>query len=292
MSSHLTIYRLSLIIEVVYYNRLQLKSLGFTRICNQGEVFMYPIIWHLGKINIYTHGLMIAAGATIGGLLIYYLAKRENLNTRFLFDLLVYSLFAGIIGARIVYVIFYYYQFSNWKEMFFIWHGGLVSFGGLLFGFLAAWLILKKRHEPVLKWFDIGIIGLLVAWVIGRVGCFLNGDIPGIQSNSKITIWGQVPVSLIEAGWSFMVAMLLFSLLIWQKNFLDKFKDGFLFFIGLGSYFLGRAVIDIFRQDRVLFLSIKTGQLTSMIILLLIILVLIFHFQVLKKGGQNVRKNY
>ena len=39
---------------------------------------MYPILFHLGSVNFYTHGLMVALGALIGGLIIYLLAKKEG----------------------------------------------------------------------------------------------------------------------------------------------------------------------------------------------------------------------
>src|SRR3989344_3914018 len=131
---------------------------------------MYPILFHLGSVNFYTHGLMIALGAVLGGAIIFYLAKKEDLSRKYLLDTLIYSLFVGIIVARIAYLIFYYYQFSSWKDMFLIWYGGLVSFGGFVGGFLAAALILKKRHENVLRWFDLGIVGVLAGWAIGKVG--------------------------------------------------------------------------------------------------------------------------
>jgi len=233
---------------------------------------MYPILFSIGQVNFYTHGLMIALGALAGGLTIYFLAKRENLLTRFLIDILIYSLFLGIIGARIVYLILYYYQFSNWHETFLIWYGGLVSFGGIATGFLAAGLILRKRGENVLRWFDLGIIGLLVGWSIGKIGCLLSGDIPGVLSFSKIAIWEQIPVSLFESIWALLLAAGLLYLLIWQKKWLLLYRDGFLFFIGIAGYLLGRFVIDFWRKEDIIILNLNLGQITSAISLIVILI--------------------
>lgn len=256
---------------------------------------MYPILFSIGRVNFYTHGLMIALGAILGGALIFYLAKRENLSRRFLFDTLVYSLFVGIVGARLVYIIAYYYQFSNWKEMFLIWYGGLVSFGGILFGFLTAGLILKKRHEPVLKWFDLGIIGMFIGWAIGRVGCFLSGDVPGVTSASKIAIWGQIPVSLFEAGWSLILAGILLYLLLWRKEFLSKFKSGFLFMVGIAGQGLGRFVIDFWRNEAVLGWGLKPGQIVSLVIFLgsaLFLFAPYLGYKFPRKGAEDVRDDF
>ena len=89
---------------------------------------MYPILFNIGPVNFYSHGLLIALGALVGGGLIFYLAKRENLNRRHLIDLLLYSLVAGVLGARILYLILYYYQFANLKEMWFLEY--FTSFSG------------------------------------------------------------------------------------------------------------------------------------------------------------------
>lgn len=256
---------------------------------------MYPIIFSFGKVNIYSHGLLIALGAIGGGLVIYFLAKKENLSRRFLFDTLIYSLLGGIIGSRIIYVIAYYYQFANWKEFFYVWDGGFVSFGGIFFGFLTAGLILKKNKENILKWFDLGTIGLFFGWSIGRIGCLLTGDVVGVTSRSKIAIFGQIPVALFESIWCFIIACVLLYLLIWQKKFLSKFQEGFIFTVGSIAFLLGRFTIDFWRVDRILVFGLKAGQVTSLI--LIIFLTGFLYLKILKRGpsvprSQNVGEDF
>src|SRR3990167_8507296 len=170
---------------------------------------MAPILFSIGKINFYTHGLLIALGAVVGGGISFSLAKKKRLKRKFLLDALIYSIFAGIVGARLTYIILYYGQFTNWQEVFFIQDGGLVSFGGIFFGFLTGYFLLKKRRENILAWFDLGIISLFYGWTIGRIGCFLAGDIPGIESSSVIALNRQIPVALLEAAWVFILGSLL-----------------------------------------------------------------------------------
>lgn len=252
---------------------------------------MHPILFRIGQVNFYTHGLMIALGALVGGWVIYLLAKKEKLPTKSLIDLLIYSLFLGVIGARIAYLILYYYQFSNWHEIFYIWYGGLVSYGGMIGGFLAAGLILKKRRQNILKWFDLGVIGTLFGWSLGKIGCFLSGDIAGIASGSKIAIDGQIPVSLLESGWALVLAIMLAYLFIAKKNFLAKFSDGLTFFLGIGGYALGRFIIDFFRADNLFVLHLKAGQFASLVVLLLSIAAITYIF-IKSKGASHARTNF
>jgi len=252
---------------------------------------MHPILFRIGQVNFYTHGLMIALGALVGGWVIYLLAKKEKLPTKSLIDLLVYSLFLGVIGARIVYLILYYYQFSNWHEAFYIWYGGLVSYGGMIGGFLTAGLILKKRRQNILKWFDIGIIGMLIGWSLGKIGCFLSGDIVGIASGSKIAIDGQIPVSLLESGWALVLALILIYLFIAKKDFFARFRDGLIFFLGIGGYALGRFIIDFTRADNIFILSLKAGQIASLVVLLISIMAIIYIFMK-SKGASHAQTNF
>lgn len=228
---------------------------------------MYPILFSIGRVHIYNHGLLMVLGALIGGLVVFRLAKSKNYKTDFLFDLFIYSFVAGLIGARFLYVILYFNQFASVKEMFFVWYGGLVSYGGMLGGALLAYLILKTRKENIYKWFDIGIIGVLLGWAIGRIGCLLNGDSYGVLSSSKIAIWGRIPTQLFESIGSLIVAIIIYFLL--KNKGRLKLADGVLFWLGLAGYTIVRFLVDFFRDEAIFAWHLKAGQLGSLIILVI-----------------------
>jgi phosphatidylglycerol:prolipoprotein diacylglycerol transferase len=216
---------------------------------------------------------MMVLGVVAGGFVVYAIARKQNLNTGFLFDLIVYSLLFGILGARVLYVILYHNQFADVKEMLFIWFGGLVSYGGMAGGLLCAYLMLKQKKENVYKWFDIGIIGINLGWAIGRIGCLLNGDSYGLLSSSKIAIWGRFPTQLFETFWCLLVSIGLY--LIYNNK--DKFKlpDGVIFYLGLALYAIGRFVIDFWRDENIILIGLKAGQIGSLIILIISALLIV-----------------
>lgn len=244
---------------------------------------MYPILLSVGRINIYSHGLLIAIGAAIGGYFVYLMAKRRGLNTSILFDVIVYSLLGGLVGARLLYLILYPSQFSGFIAMISIWYGGLVSFGGIVVGLFIAWAILKAKKEPVAKWLDIGIIGLFIGWAFGRIGCFLNGDGLGIISQSKIAILGRIPTQIFESIWALLTALMCFYLLRKKSDF--KLSDGAIFWIGIGSYGLGRFIVDFFLDENKFFLFFKPGQIGSLVFFLI---ALIISFYILRSERKKV----
>lgn len=235
---------------------------------------MYPVLFSIGNINFYTHGLLIAIGSLIGGYLVFILAKKQKLETGFIYNLLIGSLFIGLIGARLTYIISYFYQFSSWTEMFSIWNGGLVSFGGIVFGYLFAYIYLKKKHAPVREWLDIGTIGFLFGWAFGRIGCYLTGDTPGLFSLSWIAINNEIPVALFEAGWSFILGSVLLYLFLKKNEKLKKLGSGAMFFIGIIFFMIGRFFIDFYRDDVVVFIGLSFGQIAALLAILLILVYL------------------
>lgn len=125
---------------------------------------------------------------------------------------------AGIIGARIWYVI------GNWTRdgfdqdfmaIFRMWDGGLAIMGGALFGALAGILFFKfyRKGFSIPHAADVIVPAILVAQSIGRWGNFMNQEVYGAVADpaqwwflpsfivDQMTIGGdfRVPLFLIES---------------------------------------------------------------------------------------------
>ncbi len=103
-------------------------------------------------------------------------AKKQGLNPETVVDFVFWSLVSGIIGARLFYFFlnFPFYQ-DNPREIFMLWHGGLVWYGGLIASFVFGISYLKVKQLPILKILDLVAPYIALGQSIGRVGCFLNG---------------------------------------------------------------------------------------------------------------------
>jgi phosphatidylglycerol:prolipoprotein diacylglycerol transferase len=83
---------------------------------------------------------------------------------------------AGVIGARLFYVIHYFDGFKDdLKSVFAIWQGGLELLGGVIAAIVVISLYIRYHKLPLRRYLDILAIGLMTALVFGRIGCFLNG---------------------------------------------------------------------------------------------------------------------
>ena len=141
-------------------------------------------LFSFGPFTIHFFGLMIAIGAIAGILLFIREAKRRNMNHKLLLDGVMYSLFGGILGARIFFILFYNpsFYFANPMEVFFIQNGGLSIHGGIIGGVLVGYLFLKKHKLPIWQTLDVVAPSLILAQGISRIGCdvfvvFFHGEL-------------------------------------------------------------------------------------------------------------------
>ncbi|MFA6963789.1 MAG: prolipoprotein diacylglyceryl transferase [Patescibacteria group bacterium] len=225
---------------------------------------MYPILFTIGQFSLYTHGVLAVLGILIGSLLVYRLAKYKGYNTEFLFDNIVYSVLAGIIGARITYFVLYHEQFQSLKEIFYLWDGGLVSYGGFIVGGAVFALLIKAQKENILKWLDIYAVAFAAGLFFGRIGNLMAGEYSGIRTFSKLSLNHQIPVPAYEC---LALILILVTLFVTMKK---KFKtDGTLFYTMITMYGGLRFIIDFWRDDSKILGPISFGQIISLAIFII-----------------------
>lgn len=149
---------------------------------------MYPRLFHIGSFTLYSFGLMVILGFAAGTALAARLARRRGLPGDAFLDAAIVILFAGVAGARLLFVAL------NWKvyaahprEIFEIWNGGMSFHGGVIAGVAAGLLHMRRQGLPVLAMADAAAPGLALGYAIGRIGCFLNGCCYGSET---LLPWG------------------------------------------------------------------------------------------------------
>lgn len=150
---------------------------------------MHPVFFEYRSIVIHTYGIMAAIGFLCAIIVASFLAEKENIKKDDISDLAVYVVLSAIIGARLFYF-FVEPQFflDNPIEIFKIWKGGLVFYGGFIFGLAGAFIFIKKRNLPLGKTADIIAPALALGHGIGRIGCFFAGCCYGKPTNLPIGI--------------------------------------------------------------------------------------------------------
>lgn len=237
---------------------------------------MYPELFTVGGITIYTYGVCVALGFFIA---IQY-AIKYSVNTgatkNQLYDLFFYIILAGIIGARLLYVLIEFkYFISNPLEIFQLWKGGLVYYGGFIGAVVVAFIYLKFKKISMPKILDVFVPALALGHFFGRIGCFFSGCCYGRECDLAFAINNRYPTQLFEA---FCNLIIFFVLHQFNKK---EHKPGLTFLLYLIVYPGMRFIIEFFRGDDrgVFILGLSVGQVTSIGIIIVSILIIIFKYR-------------
>ena len=150
------------------------------------ELFRIPFT----ELTVKSYGVLMACGFIAAIYVIRRLSRSMGENAEHITTAALYSLIAGVVGARIFYVVHYWGQFRGRGviEMFAIWKGGLELLGGVLLAILIIAIYLRTQKLPVRRYLDILAVGLMLALAFGRIGCFFNGCCFGRPTNSPVSI--------------------------------------------------------------------------------------------------------
>jgi phosphatidylglycerol---prolipoprotein diacylglyceryl transferase len=142
---------------------------------------MYPTLFEIFGYPIHSYGMMIVIGFTLALLLARSRAPKFGVDAQKLTDGAFYVLIAGVLGARIVFILQDLpYFLANRDQLFSLQFQGLTSFGGILFAVPTLIFWCKRNGIPVLRMFDVAAPAFLVGQMVGRVGCLLHGCCHGV----------------------------------------------------------------------------------------------------------------
>ncbi|MEW5961153.1 MAG: prolipoprotein diacylglyceryl transferase, partial [Chloroflexota bacterium] len=129
-------------------------------------------------------------------------AKRKREDPEHVWNLLMWGLIGGILGARLYHVLslsptganpgFNYYFIEQpfttltlfgveipFPTALLIWRGGIGIFGGIIGGLLTTIIYTRKNQLYFWRWLDIMAPGMLLAQAMGRWGNYFNQELYG-----------------------------------------------------------------------------------------------------------------
>ncbi len=246
------------------------------------------VAFRLGPLTIYWYGIIITTAILVGGYVASFEARRRGENDEHVWNMLIFVILFGIIGARLHHVFsspagsnlgWAYYREHPWA-VFEIWNGGLGIYGAVIGGLLGILLYAYRSRLNLLRYLDIGVPALLIGQAIGRWGNFANQELYGPPTTLP---WGiaideyhrilpfndlsQYPLTtrfhpdfLYESLWNLVGFSLVLML---GRKFSDRLKDGDLFLIYLIWYPLGRIWVESLRPDAWAIGGVPTAQIAS-----------------------------
>lgn len=239
---------------------------------------MFPVLVRIHDFPIHSYGVLIALGFLLAVWFAKAEARRLRLPPEKIVDLGFWALLVGMAGSRALFVVTQLSYFSEhpW-EMFHIWEGGLVFYGGFLACGPFFYWFCRKNKMSMATVLDLGAVCLPLAHAFGRIGCFSAGCCYGKPTGMP---WGVAfdsplvdvsvrgipvhPTQLYEA----LSLLVLFFILRRQR--LHKKFNGEIAILYCVGYAAIRFVIEFFRGDLVRGFVIPDVISTSQFIAILV----------------------
>ena len=239
-------------------------------------------------IEIAYYGIIIGTAILLGFWIAAREAKRTGQNPENYLDMGIIGVIAGIVGARLYYVIFSWDMYKdNLLDIFNLREGGLAIYGGVIAAVISVLVLAKVKHLSAPQIFDTIAMALLNGQMLGRWGNFFNREAFGGYTDSLFAMrlpldavrssdvteqmrrhieridgvsYIQVhPTFLYESLWCMVLLIILFA---YRKH---KKYEGELFLMNLFGYGLGRFWIEGLRTDQLLLpgVGIAVSQLLA-----------------------------
>lgn len=245
-------------------------------------------------IELHWYGLLVALGVAVAAWLAEREIRRRGENPDHVWNALLWLLPAGILGARVWYVVNTTLggnpaYLENPGRIIAVWEGGLHFFGGLLFGAIA--LFFYVRHYKLDMWLFLDSVApvTMIGQAIARPANFINQELYGTPTTLP---WGILidrplqrigefrdlaayplettrfhPIFGYEMIWNFATA----GFLLWAgRRWPEKFKPVTMFACWLMAAGTGRALIEFLRHDQPLIpgTMVSYSQLVSVLMAL------------------------
>ncbi|MCF8111679.1 MAG: prolipoprotein diacylglyceryl transferase [Desulfobacteraceae bacterium] len=218
---------------------------------------MFPVVFEYGRFVLYTYGFFIAVGFIAAIWLVRREGNRLGLDPNRLTDLCFYLVIASIFGSRLFFVALNYEYFIQAPlEIFKIWSGGLVFYGGFIAGFVAAIALARVYRLPLGKIADIAGLAIPLGHFFGRLGCFFAGccygnptDLPWAVTFTHSESMAEPLYVPLHPTQLYSAAANLFIFLVLMGLRKKKRFHGQVFLLYIFSYGVLRSVIEVFRGD-------------------------------------------
>jgi len=250
------------------------------------------------------YGILLMLGAVAGAWLASLELTRRGYDPEMVWDLLIYLIIGGVIGARLWHVftptpssgVTTYYYLTHPLDIIEIWKGGLGIPGSIIGGAVA--LYFYARHYKVIgfmEWADIVAPGLALGQAIGRWGNFFNQELYGYSTTLP---WGikitdaaarvapyndlmKYPLDVTRFHplffYEFILNLANMFLLLWlTRRYSDKLKKGDVFLVYLIVYPAIRFFLEFLRVDYPVIGGIDPNQVLVAVVAVLAAVALIW----------------
>ena len=230
-----------------------------------------PNLTTIGPFTLSWHGLFSAIGVIVGVTLGVRIAAEAGADEDGAYNLALWSVGGGIVGARLFHVIDNWAYYSqHLEQIVLINEGGIAIYGAIVGGALTGFVyaLITKQNAAALA--DGGGVGLILGQAIGRIGDVINGEHHGLPLDAPWAVVYTHPNTLGEIGLPVHLAvgyeliwdLLVFALLMLMRRTAGQGK---MFWSYVLLYSLGRFWISFYRVDTIQAFGLRQAQLIALV---------------------------
>jgi phosphatidylglycerol:prolipoprotein diacylglycerol transferase len=208
---------------------------------------MFPIL-QIGPLALQVPGLILLGSIWLGLLLVEKNAKHHNIDSTYLYNLILITLISGVVGARITYILRYSGVFAENPTSLISLNTGLLDpVGGAAVGVVTATIYGQRKNMPLFRTLD----ALVPLFAIVYIGYSLANTASGNGfGNITDMPWGiedlgakRHPVQIYHA-----IAGIVTLILVWpNRGPLGNFHTtGVTFFAFVGIIAVCRILLDAY----------------------------------------------
>jgi phosphatidylglycerol:prolipoprotein diacylglycerol transferase len=242
---------------------------------------MYPILFNVGGLPVYSYGVLLAAAYLIGLQLAVVRARRAGIDPAKVMDLGIYLIIAALVGAKLMLIaVDFDYFLQQPRELLSLVRAGGVFYGGLIGAVAVGYFLVRKYKLNIWSTGDLMAPGIALGHVVGRFGCLLAGCCYGRPTDVGWAITFTNPVANANVGTPLNIPLhptqmydagaelLILGLLLLTERKGKPFA-GRTFWLYIGLYAISRFIIEYFRGDiqrGTVFGSMSTSQFVSLLL--------------------------
>ncbi|GGL97699.1 prolipoprotein diacylglyceryl transferase [Deinococcus aerophilus] len=152
---------------------------------------MNPVFLQIGSFTIAWYGVLITLGIVAGAWIGTRMARERGLNVNLFSDMILWMIIWGLIGARLVFVLTSWGQFSGTPfprilfDIINLRAGGISIHGGLIGGILVLIYYTRRYKLNFYQYADLCVPGVAFGIIGGRIGNIMNGT----DTVGRVTGW-------------------------------------------------------------------------------------------------------
>jgi phosphatidylglycerol:prolipoprotein diacylglycerol transferase len=220
---------------------------------------VHPVLIDLGFYKIPMYGFLLIIGVGLGLWLAGRRAAAAGVPGDRVFDLGTWVVLWGLAGGKLALVVTEPRHLSSLDGLLGLLRAGGVFYGGLIAAVIAAAVLFRRYHLPLLPVVDVLAPSVALGHAFGRLGCFSAGCCYGAACDEPWAVTFTHPLAAEISGTPLHVPLhptqlyeAAFNLANWlflEWLFRRRLPPGSVFGAYLISYGIGRFVIELFRGD-------------------------------------------